>query len=83
MAKSIHQDDYRILVKRLRNLRKNARVTQEELALSLGVEQSYISKVERYERRIDVIELRDICRALGTSLSSFVSGFEEQLAGQE
>ncbi|MBR3010536.1 MAG: helix-turn-helix transcriptional regulator [Prevotella sp.] len=41
---------------------------QEELAEKLGVTQSYISKVESGERRIDIIELMELCHELNISL---------------
>ena len=46
---------------------------QEELAKRLGVHQSFVSKVENGERRLDVLELRDLCEALGIGLSAFIN----------
>jgi len=45
--------------------RKRAGVTQEELAARLGRPQSYVSKSERGERRLDVVEFVEIALALG------------------
>jgi transcriptional regulator with XRE-family HTH domain len=50
------------------------------LAAELGVVQNFVSNVERGVRRIDVIELRDMCLALGTDLVSFCKALERQLA---
>lgn len=45
--------------------REARRVSQRQLSKNLGMMPTYISKVERGERRIDVIELADIAVALG------------------
>jgi transcriptional regulator with XRE-family HTH domain len=63
----------------LRSARRSANVTQVELAKRLGTDQSFVSKYERGERRIDVLELRAICIALGFEFISFLSTFEEKL----
>lgn len=47
-------------------------VTQENLALALGVNQAAISKIESCERRIDIIELRDICNSMDISFIDFI-----------
>lgn len=57
-----------------------ARLSQEELARRLNRTQSWVSKAERGERRIDVIELRDFCCALKQPLPLFVDQFEKALA---
>lgn len=49
----------------LRQIRKNANLTQAELAQKLGRGQSYVSKVERGEQYIDLVEFLDWCRACG------------------
>ena len=56
----------------LRRLRKRAGVSQADLALLLHKPQSYISKYENGERKLDILEVNTICKALGTSLSEFV-----------
>jgi transcriptional regulator with XRE-family HTH domain len=48
--------------------RRRAGLTQVQLARRVGENQSFISKCERGERRIDVVELRGFCRAFGVSL---------------
>ncbi len=56
----------------LRELRKNAGLTQAELAERLGKPQSYVSKVERGERLIDLVEIRWWCRALDQDVTKLV-----------
>ena len=63
--KSTYSQDYQRLLHILIDVRKRAGITQESLARTLRRPQSFVSKFERGERRIDVIEFRDICRAIG------------------
>jgi DNA-binding XRE family transcriptional regulator len=82
MEKSIHTKEYAILRRLLREIRKSAHVTQVELAQRLGQGQSFVSKCERGELRLDVIQLRAFCCFLGTDLPTFVGKLEEQLSGR-
>lgn len=70
--RSIHDPRYQDLIQKLIELRESKNVTQVELAQRLGKPQSYVSKVEILERRLDVIELMDWLNALSTDLSSFI-----------
>lgn len=65
MARSTHHQEYQALLGLLRDLRVEAGVTQIMLAKKLGNTQTFISKVERGERRLDVVEFVEICEALG------------------
>lgn len=62
--KSLHNPRYRKLLDVLLDARKGAGITQQSLAKSLKKPQSYVSKYESGERRIDVIEFVAICEAL-------------------
>lgn len=66
------------LLRLLRRIRKDAGLRQADLARRLGQPQSFVSKCESGERRLDVLELRDICKAVGTSLLDFVRRLEEE-----
>ena len=77
MPKTIFSAGQERLLKLLRDEREKAGLTQVELANKLGVPQSFVSKVESGERRVDLVELQSICRALGTSLVKFVQSFEK------
>ena len=57
---------------RLRKARLAAGLTQTDAAAALGKPQSYISKVENVERRIDPVELRSLADLYGKSLDYFV-----------
>jgi transcriptional regulator with XRE-family HTH domain len=80
MSKSIYTADQAALQQLLRETRKACGLKQVELALKLGRPQSYVSKYEGGERRLDVLELRQVCRALGVSLVSFVQKLERRIA---
>ena len=82
MEKSIHSVQYAVFLKVLRKARKRAGLTQTELARKIGETQTFVSKCERGERRIDIIELRTFCKAFGTSLSQFVSALERAMKGR-
>ena len=79
LMKTIHDDAYQILIDCLRAARQKAGVTQVELASELDTDQSYVSKYERAERRLDVIEVRAICKSLGITFSDFIASFEREL----
>ncbi|CAM3527130.1 Helix-turn-helix transcriptional regulator [Tsukamurella ocularis] len=68
MEKSIHTAEYQRLCALLRQLRIDAGLTQVQVAERLGEPQSFVSKYESGERRLDVIELKHVVEALGTSL---------------
>jgi transcriptional regulator with XRE-family HTH domain len=63
MSPSIHHRRYEVLRKHLRALRRSVGLTQAELGARLKVDQSYVSKVERGERYMDVLFYLDWCRA--------------------
>ncbi|MCB2203459.1 helix-turn-helix transcriptional regulator [bacterium] len=79
-TKSIHRRDYSILLDMLIELRQKKNMTQVELAKRIGKDQTYLSKIERGIRRVDVVELRSILSALGKDFVSFVREFEKALS---
>lgn len=78
MQKTVHSPEYRAFLKLLRSERKRRGLSQAELAQKIGQTQSFVSKCERGERRIDVIELRAICRGLGIDFRKFVGAIERE-----
>jgi len=64
VEKSIFTPYGPILSKRLRELRKAARLTQRQLAKKWGVEQAIIVRLEQGQRRLDVIEFYLLCKVL-------------------
>ena len=72
MEKTQHTRKYLHLLKALRDARKQAGLTQMDVADKLGVYASYVSKCESGERRIDVVELAEFCRLYKTDLFTFL-----------
>jgi len=71
LSKSIHRREYKELLAALAAARKEAGLTQAELAKRLKKPQSYISKIENGERRLDVMELMEIARITGFRLQDY------------
>lgn len=67
----------------LRDARIAAGLTQAQLAQDLGAGQSFVSKYESGERRLDLAEVRRIAIALNSSLPEVVSKLESLLSGAE
>lgn len=55
--------------------RKDAKLTQVQLAARLNRRQAYISRIERGERRVDVVEFIDLARAIGFEPTKFIAEF--------
>lgn len=61
----------------LRQIRLDANLTQLQLAEKIGQTQSYVSKYENAEQRLDLIELEAVCNAAGIALTQFVERYLE------
>jgi transcriptional regulator with XRE-family HTH domain len=61
----VQPEQYKIVGACMAAARRRANVTQDELAARLGKPQSFVSEYERGQRRVDVVELLVISRALG------------------
>ena len=72
LKKNLYTHRQRILLDLLRNIRKDAGLRQDDVAERLGRPQSFVSKYESGERRLDILELYDVCEALGLKLNKFV-----------
>jgi transcriptional regulator with XRE-family HTH domain len=78
MAQSTHNLDYQLLLAILNAARKRMGVSQVELAARLGNTQSFVSKCERGERRIDIVELVEFSEALGVPPLELIGEYLEQ-----
>lgn len=65
MTRSAFSPDYREVTNMLVALRKRAGLTQRELAAKLNRELSFISRIEKGQRRVDLLEFAWLCRACG------------------
>ena len=72
MAKSIHSNAHDQLCKALRELRTDAGLTQAALSAKLRRPQSFVSKYENGERRLDVVEFLEVVHALGGNPASVI-----------
>lgn len=79
MPKTLHSRHNKIFLKMLRELRESRGLRQSDLADLLDSSQATVSKVERGERRLDVIELRDWLDALNMRFADFTSTLDEEL----
>jgi transcriptional regulator with XRE-family HTH domain len=68
-----------VLLRRLHALRIEACLTQVELSAALQRPQTYVSDIERGSRRMDLLQLRELCNACGRSLTEFVDEVEQEL----
>lgn len=79
MKRSVWQSNYSLLISELKVLRDSASITQSQLAKKLDKQQSYVSKYESGERRLDFLEVMEICNALNVNFPEFVFSFQEKL----
>lgn len=80
MQKSISSRHHKVLLMCLKEAREASGLTQIDLAARLNMTQSQVSKCERGERRLDLIELHAWCLAIGVKLGTFVKTFEGRIA---
>lgn len=76
MTKSLFSPQYERFRRHLVQARKSAGLTQVELAKKLSRPQSFVSKYERGERRLDVVEFLEVARAIGFDPYKFLRQLE-------
>lgn len=79
MVTSVHHKRYAKLRSVLRDVRKNAGLTQIQLAQRLHMEQSNLSKIERGERYLDVMLFIDYCHACGVAPADVITNADDQI----
>ena len=79
MPRFAHSDGYAVVVEVLVAARKGAGVSQLTLANRLSKPQSFVSKIERRERRLDVLEFCAIVRAIGLQPAELMRQVDESL----
>ncbi len=68
---AVHTPEYQYMLKRLRAARRNAGLTQTQVAKALGRHQSFVTKCELGERRIDPVDLQRFAKLYRKPLSFF------------
>lgn len=76
MPKSIHRPEHQALVVLLRKHRNASGLTQVQCSKALKHPQSFMSDVESGSRRLDIVQLRDLCAVLGISFTGLVEELE-------
>ena len=79
MKKTTYLAQRKRLLVLLRETRTKAGLTQAELASRLHRDQTFVSKYETGERRLDILELRDVCRAIGIDFKQFIRALDTNL----
>ena len=79
MSKSLYRPETTALLKLIKDCRIEAGLTQAELAKALDRPQSFASDIERGSRRLDLVQLRDVCQVLGVPLATFIERFERRI----
>lgn len=72
MKKTIYSKEYKDLLQQLKRARKKSGLTQAEIAKRLRKPQSFVSKIENGERRLDVIELKRISKLYGVHINDIL-----------
>lgn len=79
MTKAIYRREHEIFLQELKRMRVESGMTQAQCSAALGRPQSFMSDVERGVRRLDIVQLRDLCLVLKTDLTIFSQTYEQAL----
>lgn len=82
MSASLHSAEYDVFRELLLSAREKSGLTQVDVAQRLQKPQSFVSKYERGERRLDFTEFMALIPVLGIDLAEFVAGYESRLASR-
>jgi transcriptional regulator with XRE-family HTH domain len=77
MSRDKSSRDRTRLLELLKQTRLDAGLTQAQMAKKLGQPQSFVSKYESGERRLDILELKQVCRACNISTPNFLNRLEQ------
>ncbi len=79
MIKSIHSRKYEIAVDMLKQRRVDAGISQIELAERLDATQTFVSRCERKERRLDLLESYQFCEAIGVDFVEYAMDLKQRI----
>ena len=79
VKKNIRLDQQKKLLVLLRGIRVDVGLTQSELASRLSRDQTFVSKYESGERRLDILELREVCQEVGIDFITFIRRLDKNL----
>ncbi len=72
MSKAIYSTGHKHLIEKLKQARIDTGLDQKEVAKKLGKSQSYISKIESGQRRVDVIKLKEFADIYKRDINYFI-----------
>jgi transcriptional regulator with XRE-family HTH domain len=72
MDKTIYTKDHKFIIEQLKKARNDAGFDQEKVAELLGKTQSYVSKIEAGQRRIDIVQLKEFAKIYKKELGYFI-----------
>jgi ribosome-binding protein aMBF1 (putative translation factor) len=73
MKKTIYSKEYKLITEQLKKARKQAGLDQIDIAKRLGKTQSYISKIEAGQLRLDLIQLKELAKLYNKTINYFLS----------
>ncbi|MBU1364546.1 MAG: helix-turn-helix domain-containing protein [Gammaproteobacteria bacterium] len=79
MANSLHRPQYEVFRKMMVKARETAGLTQVQIADALGRPQSFVSKYERGDRRLDFTEFVEITAILGIDVAAFITAYQDSI----
>lgn len=79
MPNALHRPRYGILCSLLISARERAGLTQQDVAQALGKPQSFVSKYERGQRRLDVTEFVEVALALGADPAELMAAYRSRV----
>lgn len=80
MPSSIFSEKYTVFREMLISCRKQADLTQQNLAEKLNKPQSFVSKYENGERRLDLIEFLEVAEALQFDVFEFIKKLQKDVS---
>ena len=72
IKKTIYSGQYKTIIQNLKEVRIEQGLTQQQVAKHFGVGQSFISKIESGQYRLDILQLQEFAKLYDTSLTSFL-----------
>ena len=82
MLKSVHTARHTLFCESLKRARKATGLTQQEVAKRLGEHQSFVSRYETGERRLDVVEYLEVCKCIGVDPAAHLRTVYRSLLGR-
>ena len=78
MTQTLSSPHHRVFQELFIEERKRAGIIHKVLAERLGIDRTAVTRIETGERRVDIVELQQICEVLGIPLVEFVRKYEER-----